>query len=363
MTDILLIDDNLNFQKGLAVNLRRAGFHVAAASNGAEGVKLARELLPELILCDMRMPGLDGMGVKRALSEDPQTAEIPFIFLSALSSPQNKSSGLRAGADDYISKPFDFEELIARIHSVLRREIRAETHSQAKVQYLLKKLNTSLPLHTSHQFRTHLGVLLLSLDMIRKNPVEVDRYLDCAIGSAFRARMLVETLIWLNEYDLGRFETFGQQLNLEVSLLIPLEETHEMWKEKHVRLDLQIDPGLVVTAPAHSFTLAVCHLVDNALKFSPMGGTVRVVLESDHLGRCRFTVEDQGPGIPAPLRELVFDRFYQIPDEIVLPQNRGIGLGLYLARSFARTRGGEVRIIESNTGCRVQMQIVSNHFA
>jgi len=357
MPDILLIDDNRHFQFGLASNLRRAGYDVAVASSGDEGVKLARETRPELILCDIKMPGMDGLGVKRALNDEIATADIPFIFLSALSTPKNKSKGLLAGADDYIAKPFDMEELIARIRSVMRREARAEIRSKLEVQQLLENLITSLPVHTSHQFRTHLGILLLSLEIIKENPLETEKYLEYAKMSAYRLKMLVDTLIWLNEFDLGRFETFSQQLNLELCVILPLKEIHDIWREKNLQLDLQVDDGVVVIAPVHSFTLAVCQLVDNAYKFSPQGGLIRVHLGSYGLGGCVLTVQDQGCGISAPMRQVVFDRFYQSPNEKELLQNHGLGLGLYLARSFAHTRRGDVCVLDSAEGCCVQMTL------
>lgn len=359
MPDILLIDDNRHFQFGLASNLRRAGYDVAVASSGDEGVKLARETRPELILCDIKMPGMDGLGVKRALNDEIATADIPFIFLSALSTPKNKSKGLLAGADDYIAKPFDMEELIARIQSVLRREARAEIRSRTEVQQLLENLITTLPLHTSHPFRTHLGILLLSLNAIKDNPAGSETCLDYAKISTYRLKILVNSLIWLNEYDLGRFETMSQQLNLELSLLLPLQEIHELWKEKNLQLDMHVDDGAGIIAPGHSFTLAVCHLMDNACKFSPEGGRVQVRLKSYGINGCELTVQDEGPGIPMDLRQVVFDRFRQNSNEIECSQNHGMGLGLYLARSFARTRSGDVRILDSAAGCSVQMILKS----
>ena len=360
MPDILLIDDNRHFQLGLASNLHRAGFEVTVASNGMEGLELARQIRPELILCDVKMPGLDGLQVKKALNDEIATADIPFIFISAFSAPESKKKGLLAGADDYIAKPFNMEELIVRIRSVLRREARADLRSKLEVQLLLENLMTSLPVHTSHQFRTHLGILLLSLDIIKKNPSTSEKYLEYAQTSAYRLKQMVDTLIWLNEFDLGRYETFSQQLNLELSLILPLKEIHGLWKDKNLQLDLQVDEGLVAIAPAHSFTLAACHLLDNACKFSPQGGLVKVHLKKHAMNGFVLTVQDQGPGIPMPLRRVVFDRFYQAPDKEVLSENHGMGLGLFLARAFARTRGGDVQILESASGCSVQMTLIEN---
>ena len=360
MADILLIDDNPYFQLGLASNLRREGFEVAIAPNGMEGLKLAREIHPELILCDVKMPGMDGLQVKKALNNEIATADIPFIFISAFSAPENKNKGLLAGADDYISKPFNMVELMARIRNVLRREARAELRSKIEVQQLLENLMTSLPVHTSHQFRTHLGILLLSLEIIKKSPSGSEKYLEYAQMSAYRLKILVDTLIWLNEYDLGHYETFSSQLNMELALILPMKEIHDLWKEKNLQLDLQVDKGVTAIAPARSFTLAACHLLDNACKFSPQGGVIKVHLRKHGLNGLVLTIQDQGNGIPMPLRKVVFDRYYQVENEDELSQNHGMGLGLFLARAFARTCNGDVCMLDSASGCSVQMYLNEN---
>lgn len=122
MTNILLIDDNRNFRLGLAANLRKKGYTVTISSNGNEGIEIAKQLLPEVILSDIRMPTLDGFEVKFALNSDSITAKIPFIFISALSESDIKCRGLQIGAEDYITKPIEISELDARIQSILRKK-------------------------------------------------------------------------------------------------------------------------------------------------------------------------------------------------------------------------------------------------
>jgi signal transduction histidine kinase len=361
MPAILLIDDNLNFGKGLAMNLRRAGFSVTVTADGSEGIKLASETHPELILCDLKMPAPDGMEIKRILNETSETANIPFVFLSALSAPAIKSSGLSIGAEDYIVKTVDIMELIARIQSILKRKERMDVAARNEVRHLLDNLSTSLPIHTSHHFRTYLGVLQLSLEMLEKNQGSSDQYLEFARTSAYRMKVWMETLIWLNELDLGRQAVRTEQVDLEFSFSMPIREVMDIWRDKKLQLDLHVDNELLIFAPARSFTLVVCHLVDNACKFSPDGGTVSISLYSNGTRGVRLTVEDQGPGIPVDKREEVFERFKQLPCEGGLPDNHGMGLGLYMAREFARSQEGEVVILDSDSGCKVLMSLKNAH--
>jgi len=364
MLDILVIDDNVNFGIGLAGNLRKAGFGVKVVNDGNEGIKAAKELHPGLILCDLKMPAPDGMEIKRALNANTSTAGIPFVFLSGASDPTIKSDGLGIGAEDFITKSVDILELIARIQAILKRKERSELLARQEIRQVLENLSTSLPIHTSHHFRTNLGILLLSLEMIAKQQASGELYLEFARNSAYRMKVWMETLIWMNEYDMGRYAQTGEQLDLELAYILPLKEVLEIWHDKNLQLDFQVDPGMALFNPSRPFTMAVCHLVDNACKFSPQNGLIQVYLRANGEDGSKLIVRDQGPGIPRDMRENVFERFFQMPGAELggLPENHGMGLGLFMARTFARTQDGDVQILDSDQGCSVQMFLKNNPF-
>lgn len=119
---LLVIDDDKALLLGLAETLRREGWYqVITANNGNLGIQLAEKNLPHLIICDLMMPPPDGMAVLKALSQNPVTASIPFIFLTARTNQQEKLNGMDLGADDYITKPFSKDELLTRVRTLLRR--------------------------------------------------------------------------------------------------------------------------------------------------------------------------------------------------------------------------------------------------
>jgi len=124
ITNLLVIDDDPALLTGLKAILSREGYSVSTTCYGTNGITLARESAPDLILCDLMMPPPNGFDVLYTLSRDPRTSHIPFIFLTARASEMDKVRGLRSGADDYIVKPFSREELLARIDAVLRRSRR-----------------------------------------------------------------------------------------------------------------------------------------------------------------------------------------------------------------------------------------------
>ncbi|HTX80236.1 MAG TPA: response regulator, partial [Longilinea sp.] len=118
---MLIIDDEENLLFGLKAVMTREGYQVFTASNGSEGLELVGQVKPQIIICDVMMPPPGGFELRKILSQDPTTADIPFIFLTARTSQNDKLSGLEMGADDYITKPFDVQELLARVRAVLRR--------------------------------------------------------------------------------------------------------------------------------------------------------------------------------------------------------------------------------------------------
>ncbi|MFZ5819353.1 MAG: HD domain-containing phosphohydrolase [Chloroflexota bacterium] len=150
---LLLIDDDPNLLIGLRAVLDREGYQVRTAKNGREGIDLAREAAPDLILCDLMMPPPNGFAVLDMLGQDPKTADIPFIFLTARGAETDKVNGLLSGADDYITKPFSKDELVARITAVLRRKQKAKGASggtdgeivslRAEISSLMKQAETN----------------------------------------------------------------------------------------------------------------------------------------------------------------------------------------------------------------------------
>ncbi len=133
MPRILVIDDDAAIAELVAVNLEMAGYEVTQAEDGIKGQALAIQLLPDLIVLDLMLPRVDGFTVCQRLRRDDRTADIPVLMLTALSQTQDKVEGFNSGADDYLTKPFELEEMLARVRALLRRTDRipqAAKHSE-----------------------------------------------------------------------------------------------------------------------------------------------------------------------------------------------------------------------------------------
>ncbi len=121
MPRILVIDDDPAISELVAINLEMAGFEVSQANDGQKGQAMAFQMQPDLIMLDLMLPRVDGFTICQRLRKDERTADTPILMLTALGQTQNKVEGLNAGADDYLVKPFEIEEMLARVRALLRR--------------------------------------------------------------------------------------------------------------------------------------------------------------------------------------------------------------------------------------------------
>jgi DNA-binding response OmpR family regulator len=194
MAEILVVDDDRDVAQSIELALRRRGFRVALAHSGVEALKLLRRYRPDLVLLDVLMPGMSGIEVCRRLRADENTAEMPIIFLTARGQERDRIEGLRAGADDYLSKPFNLEELILRVKAVLRRAKRGlvEEKSPEVLAGGLRLDNRTFEVSTPEKD----GILL--------TPTEFDLlyHLMSHAGQVFSSDRLLQE-VWDFPYDTG----------------------------------------------------------------------------------------------------------------------------------------------------------------
>lgn len=357
---VLLIDDDRSLLLGLEAILKRSGYHVLTSTNGDDGLFLAEQHRPDVIVCDVMMPPPNGLEVRRALARKPHLAAIPFIFLTARVSQADKVYGIDLGADDYITKPFDREELLARIRSVLRRAETSRRQGYVEAEAQLQELRRVISRIVNQKLRTPATRVLLAMDAMLNDKFAGDSakqraFVQMALDNAYRLNSLIEDLITLNDIDQGKLSQVRQVVDLQRDFREPIQRCLRRWEERQLEVSIEIEPDVVIYAPLAGFRQAVVHLVDNACKFSPTSGRVRIQLQSNEQGGCVLTVSDQGPGVSSALREKVFERYFQAGQDD--SQNEGLGVGLTIARAFARALGGDVTLLDVPQGCQVQMII------
>jgi signal transduction histidine kinase len=298
------------------------------------------------------------------LGGDPKLASVPFIFLTARSGTNDRISGIQDGADDYISKPFDTEELLARIDALLRRVHTEQARGREQMKEIARqdmdRLRSEILQNFHHELRTPLMNIVTPLELAVNNkfsePEMQSNFIRIALSNADRLESLVSDIIILSSIDLGNLNSVRQSIDINDHILKPVYKRLERYKYKDLNFTHRIVEGGDVKAPRKEFIQSVLHLVDNAFKFSPQNGKVDLDIQTGPNGGIRIAVSDEGPGIPVEQREKVFEKFYQISQGDTR-EYEGLGVGLTLARATFRGLGGDVRIADSPKGCLIQAEL------
>ncbi|MBW4614512.1 MAG: response regulator [Desmonostoc vinosum HA7617-LM4] len=346
MPKILVIEDDVNVCQNILDLLDAEGFNAVFAANGRLGLQLAQTEIPDLIICDVMMPELDGHEVLKALRQNPKTATIPLIFLTAKSDKIDFRQGMELGADDYISKPYDRAELLAAIACRLEKQIAIHQQSQKKLDNLRNSITLSLP----HEMRTPLnGILGLSqLLMEESENLDSQTVRDMAkdiYNSGERLFRLIKNFLLYAEIEI--IATDPQQIKIlqtqqtafPTSEIINLITREAKKRRREADLKMDLHPCNIQISPTEIYKI-IEELVDNALKFSQIGSIIQVTSQSiDN----NFTLSfiDHGRGMTAEqITELgayqQFDRkFYE---------QQGSGLGLIIAKRLAELHSGKLTI-------------------
>ena len=351
MKRVLVIDDLSEVRELVVAVLDSQGFQVVGAPDGLTGVELAKRQLPDLILCDVHMPGMDGFAVISELRRDPATATIPFIFLSGAVEKSNMRQGMTLGADDYLTKPFTFEELLGAVNSRLKQREAAQQITEKKLDDLRGNISLALP----HELLTPLhGIMGLTALMMEDyqtiKPTEVRDYAKNIHDAGERLNRLIENFLTYSRIELvaadpAKVEAIRQGASSPTGDV--LRDVGQRLAEKHGRANdllLQADDATVQVQPEH-FHKIVEELLDNAFKFSPRGTPVRVVA-LPRQKQLELTITDKGRGLTAEQisrigAHMQFDRKYY--------EQQGSGLGLIIAKRLAEVYNGRLTV-QSNPG-------------
>ena len=208
-----------------------------------------------------------------------------------------------------------------------------------------------------HEMRTPLSNIIMPLELVVnkkfEDPEEQIQFVRTALSSVDRLQFLVTDFILLTNIDHGDLNRIRQRIDINNHILLPIRKRVERYKTKELEFVRSIRGEGEIAAPHREFVHALVHLLDNSFKFSPEHGKVTFNLEIDTNGGAVILVQDEGAGIPADLREKVFERYYQISQGDNREQE-GLGVGLFIARSVFSSLGGSVTVLNNSNGCQVR---------
>src|SRR5258706_605697 len=291
-------------------------------------------------------------------------AKINIMFVTARAGVEDRISGIRDGADDYISKPFVMEELLARIDGLLRRVRASEDRGREQMKEIarqdMERLQKEILQNFHHELRTPLMNISMPLELAVNHkftdPAEQSKFIRMALSNVDKLDSLVADIVVLSNIEHGDLNSVRQSVDIKDHILTPAYKRLERYKTKELDFVHQVENNGEVKAPRREFLQAVLHLIDNAFKVSPQKGKVHLNIRSGTNGGVKIEVSDEGPAISMQEREKVFDRFYQISRG----DNRdydGLGVGLTIARAVFESLKGYVKIADSATGCLVVAEL------
>jgi two-component system NtrC family sensor kinase len=364
--DILIVDDSLPNLRTLSALLAEQGYKVRGARDGSTALMIAQGRAPDLILLDIRMPGMDGYQVCRRLKGETETHDIPVIFISALDEVVDKVKGFDAGGVDFIIKPFQIEDVLARIethlalralqkqleaqNAQLQREVAERVRAEEALQRTHKELIRQERLSTlgeltatvAHEIRNPLGTVRTSVfaigDAIKRDEMHrVERALQLAERNIVRCDKIISQLLdYTRDRALQRAPTY-----IDKWLAVVLDEQDI---PPGIVCTRELKTGLKMLIDHEQLRRAITHVVSNAtdaLQDRPAPGNQLTVsthiVEDQASPRLEIRVHDTGPGIPDDVRDKIFEPLFST-------KSFGVGLGLPIAKNVMEQHQGGIKI-------------------
>ncbi len=362
MKKILIIDDAEFILESTSTLLRFEGYDIYTASDGESGISEVFNVKPDLILCDISMPKVDGYGVLERVRSHPETSTIPFIFLTAFTEKSNMRQGMEKGADDFLVKPYTRDELIAAIDAQWNKHHLIEKQVQEKVEEVGRNVTYALP----HEFRTVLNEVIGSAKYLNTSaediqPDEIRELSSDIISSSNRLMKITENfLIYIRIEQFAASALKRKQLRSYITAepAAMIEDIAQLKAQKYGRnSDLEINgkaEQISVEISTENFHKLIDELLDNAFRFSNSGTKVIVEMWKDN-SQFYVRIKDHGRGMA---KSQINNIAALAQFERSIYEQQGVGLGLVISKRIAELHDGIFAIdSEENKGTAVTFSL------
>lgn len=343
---ILIVDDVVSNVLLLKILLTNEKFQVCTANCGNMCIEQARAEKPDLILLDVMMPDISGFDTAIILKKDPELKDIPIIFLTALNSPADLVKGFQVGANDFLSKPFNKEELVVRVmHQIAL--VAAKRLIEKQNRELLATINNRDKMYSviAHDLRSPMASIRMVLNLVvaAVSPdvvgQEIFDLIDKANKESEDVHDLLDNLLKWTKSQTGRLTVVMQDLDLNDIIPGVVDIFEMIAANKKIKLSYT-GSSTIVRADNDMLKTIVRNFMSNAVKFSPENSTIEISVTSD-ADFAKISIRDHGVGIAADRIDSIFHKgetTYGTGGE------EGSGLGLQLCQDFAQKIGGDVMV-------------------
>lgn len=372
---ILVVDDNPAGVDLMRAQLDGEGYSIDSAGDGEQALEKVSETTPDLVILDIMLPKMSGFEVCKRIKGNEATRSIPVIMVTALNDMESRAKGITAGADEFLSRPVDRSELLARVKSLLRisrlhnelaEESRTARESDEKLemqQKVLKSMSAQLMqashlkyefiVNMSHSLRTPLNVIIGFSEMLQDELVgdlndKQSKYVSNIRESGTELHRLIANIVDVFKLDTGKVALETTEFMLKDTIDSVLAAYESTARDKRIEVIVEVAPEVSrICADPQKLSTVLDNLLSNAFKFTPSGGTVSVTAEECD-GMVQICVADSGIGLRPEDCERVFSEFYRVPDTGAAG-GAGSGLGLAISRKLVLMHGGDIRA-ESEKG-------------
>lgn len=333
-TKILIVDDTVDTVELLTKRFRAEGYDTAAAYDGEEALLKVREYEPEIILLDVMMPKLDGYEVCRRLKKDETTKHIPILMLTAKSEVQDKVKGLDTGADGYLTKPFDYKELAARVRSLLaRKDASIKQAEQEKLAALDQMVD-----EVSHEVRNPLVTIGGFARRVRDNLAADDpnrKYLDIILQNVVTLEKMVAKLLALKSATLS----YTEKADMNEIIKLALDRNNSQIRDKKIIVETRLmESPPLIPADRDNLVTAIACIIENGIEAMENSPEKKLAIATGvRDGFFEIEISDSGKGIPRDVIKNIYDPFST-------SKIYGPGLGLTFALKTIQNHKGMISV-------------------
>ncbi|HEY3052708.1 MAG TPA: response regulator [Thermoanaerobaculia bacterium] len=347
---LLVVDDDAGNRDVLSRRLKRQGHVVKTASRGRDALQMMRDTAFDLVLLDIMMPNMDGYEVLTHIRSDDRLRHVPVIMISAVSDVESVVRCIEAGAEDYLTKPFNPTLLRARIGACLDKK-RGQDRETALFEQLqnnykrlqeVEKLRDDMRNMIVHDLRTPLTAVIVGVDMLEKIGTlsETQRELIAiAVGGGKTLLGMINDLLDVEKMESGSIQLQYEGLSAGALVAGAVAQVASLAKESQTALVVEIGPALpIFRGDENKLSRTLVNLIANAIKFT-RAGTVTITASQDDPESIRFAIRDTGPGIPPEAFERIFEKFSQLD-----ARKAGTGLGLAFCKLAVEAHHGRIKV-------------------
>ena len=353
---IVVVNDTPSARYLLSRILRAAGWRVEEAETGLDGLRMVRDLSPDVVVLDVKLPDVLGYEICRRIKSDPATANTTVIQTSAtFVTSEGKARGLDSGADAYLAQPFESVELIALVKSLLRLR-RSETQALQRAEALgvADKRKDEFLAMLAHELRNPLSAVLVASSLLEEGGTAEEL---SAIGRTIRRQTrhlarLVDDLLDVARVTSGKIQINTRAIDLGQLVDHVVTSQRATLAKQGLEIELSLpNEELFVEADATRIEQVVLNLLSNAAKYSEKGGRVEVALQvgAGDEPLVRLSVRDHGVGLAAESVPALWDLFFQVDGSLARSKS-GLGIGLTMVKRIVEMHGGEVGAASEGLG-------------